>query len=117
MSATFIIGNNLPLIGNRVANTVSAASEKPKLFIEHLLPDLKLIVKYCMSSVKKVLFIVKSVTLGTEEREGKRGRGGSLILIPCSFLTTRTLGFHNFKLNEPLLDSVRGFFTLKLMFS
>jgi hypothetical protein len=74
MSATFIIGNNLPLIRNRVANTVSAASEKPKLFIEHLLPDLKLIVKYCMSSVKKVLFIVKSVKLGWQKQTKSKGR-------------------------------------------
>jgi hypothetical protein len=61
MSATFIIGNNLPVIRNKVANTALAASEKPKLFIDQLLPDLNLIVKYCMSSVKKVLFNVKSV--------------------------------------------------------
>jgi hypothetical protein len=68
MSATFIIGNNLPVIRNKVANTALAASEKPKLFIEQLLPDLNLIVKYCMSSVKKVLFIVKSVKFGWQKQ-------------------------------------------------
>jgi hypothetical protein len=61
MSATFKVGNNVPVNRNKVANTALAASEKPKLFIEQLLPVLNLIVKLCMSSEKKVLLNVKSV--------------------------------------------------------
>jgi hypothetical protein len=68
MSTTFINGKNLPVIRNKVANTALAASEKPKLFIEQVLPGFNLIVKYCMSNVKKVLFNVKSVKFGCQKQ-------------------------------------------------